>query len=91
MTTPDPRRPLATVPSIKIKLGVVIFAAVGVTVFVFWSGIKLGLWPSVSGIIAAALALLIVRFLARGMTSPLREMSEAAAAMAKGDYDRRVT
>ncbi len=91
MTTPDPRRPLDTVPSIKIKLGVVIFAAVSVTVFVFWSGIKLGLWPSVSGIIAAALALLIVRLLARGMTSPLREMSEAAAAMAKGDYDRPVT
>jgi len=91
VTAPDPRRPLATVPSIKIKLGVIIFAAVGVTVFVFWSGIKLGLWPSVSGIIAAVLALLIVRFLARGMTSPLREMSEAAAAMAKGDYDRRVT
>lgn len=91
MTAPDPRRPLATVPSIKIKLGVVIFAAVGVTVFVFWSGIKLGLWPSVSGIIAAALALLIVRYLARGMTSPLREMSEAAATMAKGDYDLRVT
>jgi signal transduction histidine kinase len=91
MTAPDPRRPLDTVPSIKIKLGVVIFAAVGVTVFVFWSGIKLGLWPSVSGIIAAIIALAIVRFLARGMTSPLREMSDAAAAMAKGDYERRVT
>ncbi len=91
MNSPDPRRPLDTVPSIKIKLGVVIFAAVAVTVFVFWSGIKLGLWPSVSGIIAAAMALLIVRFLARGMTSPLREMAEAAEAMAKGDYERRVT
>lgn len=91
MTPPDPRRPLDSVPSIKIKLGAVIFAAVGVTVFVFWSGIKLGLWPSVSGIIAACIALVIVRFLARGMTSPLREMADATAAMAKGDYDRRVT
>ena len=91
MTTPDPRRPLDTVPSIKIKLGVVIFAAVGVTVFVFWSGVHLGLWPSVAGIIAAIIALGIVRFLARGMTSPLREMSDAARAMAKGDYERRVT
>jgi signal transduction histidine kinase len=85
------RRPLDTVPSIKIKLAVVIFAAVGVTVLVFWAGIKFGLWPSVSGVIAACLALLIVRFLARGMTSPLREMADAAAAMARGDYERRVT
>ncbi len=91
MNTPDPRRPLDTVPSIKIKLGAVIFAAVAITVFVFWSGIHLGLWPSVSGIIAASLALLLVRFLARGMTSPLREMADATAAMAKGDYERRVT
>jgi signal transduction histidine kinase len=33
----------------------------------------------------------MVRFLARGMTSPLREMSDAARAMAKGNYERRVT
>jgi signal transduction histidine kinase len=91
VNTPDPRRPLDTVPSIKIKLGVVIFAAVAITVFVFWAGIKLGLWPSVSGIIAATIALVIVRLLAHGMTSPLREMADAAAAMAKGDYERRVT
>jgi signal transduction histidine kinase len=84
------RRPLDTVPSLKIKLGVVIFAAVAVTVMVFWSGIKLGLWPSVSGAIAGCVALIIVRFLTRGMTSPLREMAEATAAMAKGDYERRV-
>jgi signal transduction histidine kinase len=85
------RRPLETVPSIKIKLGVVIFAAVVVTVVVFWACIKAGVWPSISGIIAAAFALLIVRFLARGMTSPLREMADAARAMAKGNYERRVT
>jgi signal transduction histidine kinase len=84
------RRPLDTVPSIKIKLGAVIFAAVVVTVVVFWACIKAGIWPSVSGVIAGALALVMVRFLARGMTSPLREMAEAARAMAKGNYERRV-
>jgi signal transduction histidine kinase len=31
-----------------------------------------------------------VQFLARGMTSPLREMAAAASAMARGDYGRRV-
>ena len=83
-------RPLDDVPSIKLKLGFVIAAAVAVTVFVFWVGLKLGLWPSVSGVLAAVVAMLMVRFLARGMTSPLREMAEATSAMAKGNYERRV-
>jgi len=86
----SPRRPLDPVPSIKIKLGAVIFAAVVVTVVVFWACIKVGVWPSISGILAGALALMMVRFLARGMTSPLREMADAARAMAKGNYERRV-
>jgi signal transduction histidine kinase len=82
--------PLDDVPSIKLKLGFVIAVAVAVTVFVFWVGLKVGLWPSVSGVLAAVVAMLIVRFLARGMTSPLREMAEATSEMAKGNYDRRV-
>jgi signal transduction histidine kinase len=85
------RRPLDTVRSLKVKLGAVIFSAVAVTVFVYWLCIKAGVWPSVSGIIGGSLALVMVRFLARGMTSPLREMSDAARAMAKGNYDRRVS
>jgi signal transduction histidine kinase len=87
----SPRRPLDMVRSIKIKLGAVIFSAVVVTVFVYWLCLKAGVLPSVSGIIAGSLALVMVRFLARGMTSPLREMSDAARAMAKGNYGRRVS
>ncbi len=83
-------RPLDDVPSIKLKLGFVIAAAVAVTVFVFWVGIKVGIWPSVSGVIAGVVAMVMVWFLARGMTSPLREMAAAASEMAKGNYDRRV-
>jgi len=49
----DIRRPLAPIASIKVKLGFVIAVAVAVTVFVFWVGIKIGVWPSVSGVIAA--------------------------------------
>jgi signal transduction histidine kinase len=82
--------PLDDVPSIKLKLGFVIAVAVAVTVFVFWVGVKLGLWPSVSGVIAAVVAMVFVRFLARGMTSPLREMADAATEMARGNYERRV-
>ena len=87
----DVRRPLDSFPSIKLKLGFVIAAAVAGTIFVFWLGIKVGMWPSASGILAGIVAMAIVWFLARGMTSPLREMAAAAEAMAKGDYSRRVT
>ncbi|MEJ7666362.1 MAG: histidine kinase dimerization/phospho-acceptor domain-containing protein [Hymenobacter sp.] len=40
---------------------------------------------------AGALGPRLVQVLARGMTSPLREMAAAATAMARGDYGRRVT
>lgn len=87
-----PDRPLDALTSIKVKLGLLFVGAVGTTVFVFWFGVRiLHVWPSVAGIAAAATALLMVRRLARGMTSPLREMATAAEAMATGDYSQRVT
>lgn len=92
MTAPrPPERPLDQLPTLKLKLSVVIFAAVAVTVVVFWAGVRLGMWPSVSGTVAGACALAMVWFLARGMTSPLREMAAATEAMARGEYGRRVT
>ncbi len=41
--------------------------------------------------IAALVALGMVQFLAHGMVFPLREMVDAARAMARGDYSQRVT
>ena len=80
-----PDRPLDTLTSIKVKLATLIVGAVSITVFVFWFGVRiLHMWASVAGIIAAAFALLLVSRLARGMTSPLREMAAATQAMAKG-------
>src|SRR5262245_16986776 len=60
---PARERPLDPLPSLKLKLGVVILAAVAVTVVVFWAGVRLGLWPSVSGVIAGVTALVVVFFL----------------------------
>src|SRR6185312_15840219 len=40
---------------------------------------------------AGSLSILMVQVLARGMTSPLREMAAASRAMARGDLARRVT
>ncbi|MEA2461370.1 MAG: hypothetical protein QOH90_1547 [Actinomycetota bacterium] len=84
-------RPLDFLSSIKIKLGAVIVAAVGVTIVVVALGVRAGFNLAACGIVAGAVALLMVQLLARGMTSPLREMADAASGMARGDYERRVT
>jgi signal transduction histidine kinase len=86
-----PERPLDPLPTLKLKLSVVILAAVAVTVVVFWAGVRLGIWASVSGVIAGFIALVVVWFLARGLTSPLREMVAASEAMARGDFSQRIT
>ncbi|HEY7756459.1 MAG TPA: ATP-binding protein [Actinomycetota bacterium] len=44
----------------------------------------------IAGAVAAALALLVARWLARGMTQPLRDMAKAAQRMSTGDYGQRV-
>src|SRR5262249_46595767 len=86
-----PLRPLDFLGSIKLKLGIVIVAAVAVSVAAVWIGNRVGLSFLVGGIVAAAIALALVQLLAHGMTFPLREMVAAAQAMARGDYSRRVT
>ncbi|MDQ3679507.1 MAG: ATP-binding protein [Actinomycetota bacterium] len=84
-------RPLDPLSSIKFKLGVVIVAAVGVTLLVNEVGLRMNVKAGFRALVAGALGLVMVQLLARGMTSPLREMSVAATAMAGGDYTRRVT
>jgi signal transduction histidine kinase len=84
------KRPLDRFGSLKVKLGIVIVAAVGVTVLVVIAGAWIGLPLVVCGIIAGLLSLGMIQLLARGMTSPLRDMASATRAMARGEYDRRV-
>jgi signal transduction histidine kinase len=83
-------RPLDRLNSIKLKLGVVIVATVAVTAIVLAVGHRAGLSLPLRTLLAAGIGLLLVQGLARGMTSPLREMAAAASAMARGDYSRRV-
>ena len=84
-------RPLDRVPSIKLKLGSVIVAAVAVSAVVSTIGLRLGIPLYLRPVIAVVLSLGMVQLLARGMTSPLREMAAASREMARGDYSRRVT
>jgi signal transduction histidine kinase len=44
----------------------------------------------IAGALAAAVALLVARWLARGMTRPLRDMAGAARRMERGDYGARI-
>ena len=83
-------RPLDRLRSIKVKLGVVIVATVWGTAVVLAVGHRAGLNLPLRATLAALLGLAIVQVLARGMTSPLRDMAAAASAMARGDYGRRV-
>jgi signal transduction histidine kinase len=81
-------RPLDPVRSIKIKIGMILIGAgaAGMGWFTLWLH-WFPLWTSVTAIVVA---LSTLQILAHGMTSPLREMTAAAKAMAQGDYSRRV-
>lgn len=83
-------RPLDPLRSIKIKLGVVTVGAAGVAVLaVVWS-YAVGLEARYTLIVATLISLAMTQLLAHGMTAPLREMTRASKAMARGDYTRRV-
>ena len=84
-------RPLDRVGSIKLKLGIAIVIAVAVGAVVSTVGFRVGLPVWAGPLISAAVALALVQVLARGMTSPLREMATAARYMAEGDWSRRVS
>lgn len=83
-------RPLDRFRSIKLKLSIVILAAVAVSAAMSQLGFKLG-WPVwLRPIVAGCVSLLMVQILAHGMTSPLRQMVSASKKMAQGDYHQRV-
>lgn len=82
--------PLRRLRSIKVKLSIVIVAAVATTLAVNEIGMLLNFRAAFRAGVAAAIALLMVQLMSRGMTSPLRRMERAASAMAKGDLDERV-
>ncbi len=84
-------RPLDPVTSIKTKLGVLVAVTIALTAVLTTVGTRRGLEPLLTIPATVAVALLLTQVLARGMTSPLREMTAAARTMATGDYTRRVT
>ncbi len=83
-------RPLDRFPTIKLKLGVLVLAVVTFAAGLTWTGFARGLTVRLTFPVVLVVSLVLIQVLARGMTSPLREMTAAVRAMAGGDYTRRV-
>lgn len=83
-------RPLDPIRSLKGKLIIIIAATVTMYMIVTWLGDQFGLGVLRTFPLALVCALALTQVLARGMTRPLREMTTAARAMARGDYSIRV-
>jgi signal transduction histidine kinase len=82
--------PLARIPSLKLKLGLVIAVAIVVTLATMLYASRLGFRPRWGALAALIASLASVQLFARGMTSPLRAMAVAAGAIARGDHGQRV-
>ena len=83
-------RPLDGIRSIRTKLGLLVAVTIVVASVLAVIGTRLGISPWATVPVAVLAALAVTQLLARGMTSPLREMTLAAQRMAQGDYSQRV-
>ncbi len=82
--------PLERLSSLKLKLGLVIVLAIGVTVATMLAASLLGIRARYGALAALPLSLAAVQIVARGMISPLREMSAAADRLARSEQAVRV-
>jgi two-component system sensor histidine kinase BaeS len=82
--------PLQPLTSIKVKLGLLVTASVLVAALVGVLASSADVPVLLAVPVTVALALAVTQLLAVGMTSPLREMTEATRQMARGDYRGRV-
>ncbi|PWH05372.1 two-component sensor histidine kinase [Brachybacterium endophyticum] len=83
-------RPLDRLRSFKVKLGVLVAVSVCVAVVLTWLSLAADMHPLLTLPLVVIAALVVTQILARGMTSPLRQMTSAARAMARGDYSQRI-
>ncbi|MFB4320059.1 ATP-binding protein [Actinomadura sp. 21ATH] len=83
-------RPLDPLRSIKVKFGIVAAVMACTAILMVLWGYLLDFRARQTLPVAVFGSLVVAQLLAHGMTSPLREMTAAARAMARGDYSRRV-
>lgn len=84
-------QPLVGLSSIRTRLAVLVGASVVVAAIVGTVGTEAGvpLWLGLPATIGVALV--VTRWLAAGMTTPLIQMTDAAQRMSHGDYRARIT
>ncbi|MEO7078404.1 MAG: HAMP domain-containing protein, partial [Rhodococcus sp. (in: high G+C Gram-positive bacteria)] len=81
-------RPLDPLGSFKLKVSLIVGLVLAAASITFWFGAG---WQFRYALLAAlVISLVATQVVAHGMTSPLRDMTVAAGAMARGDYSRRV-
>ncbi|WP_051471902.1 sensor histidine kinase [Patulibacter minatonensis] len=90
MTRPFLRAPLDRLPSLKLRLGLLIVLALGVTLTTMWIASALGVRLRLAALTGLVVSLLAVQVVARGTTSPLRELARAAGRIAGGERGVRV-
>lgn len=81
---------LDPVTSIKVKLGALVAASVVAAALLASLGSAAGVPFLLTVPVAVALALGVTQLLAAGMVAPLRQMTDVAQRMARGDYSGRV-
>lgn len=85
-----PNRPVGFFSSLKIELSAIIVFATAIAFVMAWFLLKTGLNGWIAMPLTLVVALGITYVFSRGLTAPLRQMKNAAEAMADGDYSVRV-
>ncbi|GAA3207740.1 HAMP domain-containing sensor histidine kinase [Actinocorallia longicatena] len=83
-------RPLDPLRSIKVKIGIVTVVTAATSAMIVKWGYYFGFRARITLPFAVLGSLMVTQLVAHGMTAPLREMTAAARAMARGRYDQRV-
>lgn len=76
--------------SVKGALGWLVSTSVGITTFLILVALNVAIELRMIVILAVIASLLITQFVAQRLAAPLDELTDAARAMALGDYARRV-
>lgn len=83
-------RPFDPLRSVKAGLATLVIISVALTTFLIFVAIHAAIELQVIAILAVIACLLVTQFVGHGLVSPLNELTDAARAMARGDYARRV-
>ena len=87
---PHPKSAIGFFTSLKGELSAIIVFATAIAFVMAWFLLKVGLSGWIAMPLTLAVALGITYAFSRGLTSPLRQMRDAAETMADGDYSVRV-